>query len=1767
MPAPVLFLKANPHHDRLGRFARAPEGKGGAGAAPPNSAAIETEEQAKAYWRAHFAGRRLPLRISYEGHTISSAVVFDADNDHAFTVGSWDSSGRKRKERTFALDRARRMDRILTTIQAPDRVLDSKGSDLFLEKRIGDTHYLIALRWRERTGAYEFQSAYPVTVADLVKLRRGGAQPTRPKGKKETPLRKGGGVPISAFLVFDSSVAGQSGASQRPPEGTTRVAASPGVNIRELAGLFKALPPGARWITVRPNGPGTEGHPVLIQPTGDGAFRVIGGAGGKLNYLKLRGVKSEAEYKEQARASAQTQREIQKRRREEDRAAGLHEAKERARQAVRDQLRTHEAQFVETVASALGWKPEEMRFPEEQYQNASDAARRKARERHARELFRRAQEAVEQQRQRLVQDAEARAQAGLGEVPLTSAAPEELTVEDLDPVSPTGAGLGFAPEYGKRAEAAGLTEEELKEEAAQAKPPPATPPKPGEPTPAEKRRAAAEAIAEELKGIRDPGPKVDPRATVDARKAVELLKAQKALKAVRAAAAERRAEIDRAKDKAALVEPKAFVLEVAGRGVDQEVVKDLEHDLRTLRTRAFLEEVGHRTGGDLDSLGRHIGVGSYNAVNALALAAGGTSMLDRSVVDVLGPAGAAQVLARRLAKDLTPGEMAELREAMGRFHVDHYMRLSEEALREARDWHEMAAEIELGEAATGAELQVAQELNAKRREFIGNAQRVLGTALGEMETNAALVAALERPDRDQIHLSLGKTSVEDAIKQARAIGLERGDYQVERIGASTFLTVTGAGMDRLARPVARDELARTRGALDIIDGRRDEEGWLPEGVARRPDMLAKPKPGVAPRLAEAFPHNPADVEQAIRDYIGGRTADGDAPADIVADLLSEDTLRKAGDRAAFMAALEKVAPLYDEKGQMVRAEAHKDAFEAMADDFVARRHGGERSPLHRQTVPVDEVTADALHRALAEHPDGVAAFKPVGELTPQDQRALRDAFAREYGRADPQAESLRQELEALEAKEPEREVEDMFGRGVNPLWTEWKRDRDALAERVNKATMSWGRYLQVMGSPARAYQAMQDVVRSKVLRTFADHHNRLRPDQPLKVGRATIAHDLHHLDALDPEARERRLAEHRQLVDRLRTRVAGRYASGGVADKIEAARAAEEAAAQAQMGLFGAEELPAAAPEGEGDPPPEKPLELGQRYTLGHAAERQVAGLMGTVGANFRPGSRPLKLFRPDMSGKNIARQRAVKLIEHSRRVMLGMGTGSGKTSIGLAGFTHLHAKGKAKRGLFLVPSVVQGQFHGEALTLLQPGKYRWHADPGATRAERIAAYKNPDLHFNVVTHQAFRDDMLHLAAKREGTTPEAVAEKLDGMSPAQRRDYMRDLLQAEGIDHDYLAVDEGHNLLNREGKENSRMANVVDGIAHGMATYVNMTADPAKNDVSEVFDVLHKMDPDRYSDRDAFMRKYGVDTAASREALRREMARHFYTAKIDPGVKARRQEVKVQPDEGQRARLKELDEAASRARLARIRGDVDLEALKTLSPGSFEGVEPARHEEVARELSRSIGIVRDAAVQHALNSGTKTEAVARIAAERKGRPGVVFVHHLDRVNEIAERLRRDGHRVATLTGAHSSQEKDRIKAGFQRGEHDVLVMSDAGAVGANLQRGKWLVQYDTPPTAMVHAQRGARIHRVGQTEDVELFDIVADHPAEQRARRRLANKYELRDIVTSPLEGLDDRGIAGYLRRARAGELEASRPLFEAAAPGEVPEGLAESEAQGALL
>lgn len=1486
--------------------------------------------------------------------------------------------------------------------------------------------------------------------------------------------------------------------------------------------LFKrSTPAGSRWITVHPNGKEQKGVPVLIQESkkGSGVFHVIGGAGGKLNYLKLRGVKSEADYKQDAAKRQEARREERKLQRQQEKETGVHEARQTARKEVEGQVRQQERQVIQSVAAAMGWTGHE--FSAEKHPDLDPQKLAKAEREHHKHWLGQAREAIEMQRQRLVADADARAEA-LGQVSIETPDAETITLQDLDPVRPSE-GLGFAPAYKERASSAGADTEAIQKEAE------ATDTAGLDADDLAKRRERkdkARQIQEELEGLREHLDEA-PKKYVDAKTAVDLLKAEKRLQAARKAAQKLRKEIDDG------VERKAYVLEVGGSDpeIEESVRERIENDLRTVRTRAFLSEVKEIGGEDYErSLSGHLARGAFGALNAVSITAGGDAMLDRSVVDVLGVAGAARILSRRLHSDLSEDEMAEITEAMERYHSEHYLDATEKAIERSREALEAAHAISLEDVHDAADLTIAQELNAQRREATLEARRLLGSTLGEMEANAAMVLALKQGAKDSLEVPLGKVSTEAAIQQVRALGLRDGDYEISALGTQRFLAVNATGMDRLAKPVPVAELRQHRRTMDIIEGRADEEGWLPKGIAVRPDLAVETPPGVASRLA--MPFEPGEnMEQSIKDYIGGRTADGDPPADVLADLLSQDMIDKSGDRQAYMDALSRLAPLRGEDGKPVRAESFQDQFEAWADEFVGREYGGRRDPLHRQTVTMDQVSVDALHRSLSEEPAGTLAYKPVSDVTRSEQGKLRDWWAANIGNKDERSAGLRQQLLEHEKGEPEQEVDDMFGRGTNPEWVDWKRKRDAIAEEYSAAGLTWPKYVEVMGSPGKAYAAVQDLIRGRVAKKFAAAHNTLRPDAPLKTGRTVIAGNLNHLDAVDPAARAARLEKQRALIDSLRERDQGRYAAGSVSERMERARESREAMEQSQMGFFATE------------PEPEKDVPLGvdERHTIGHAAERKLAAMMTEVGQNFRPGQ-PTKLWQASMSGKYTNQQRATKLIAENKRVVLAQGVGSGKTVIQLAGFTHAHGEGKARRGLFIVPSIVQGQFGGEALRYLEPGKFKWHAEPGASREERIAAYRDPDTHFSVVTHQAFRDDLIHLAGEQTGEDRETVANKVRAMSVSERKAWMKGVMDAAGIDHDYLAVDEGHDLLNRAGKEDSLLANVIDSVAHNTPYYVSASADPVKNDPSEVFSMLQKMDPDRYSDRKAFMRRYGRNTAESKDALRREMVRYMYPGRIDPGTQAHKQDVIVPLSGEQRQTIDAIDQAAARGRLARVKGKVDVEAMRTLSPQSFDGVGEGDHEKVADSLQRSIGITRAGAVRRAIDAhpaSAKLQALDGEIEKRAGKPGVVFARSLAAVRQITERLQAQGHRVAVITGDMSAKEKHAARLRFRpeagEPEADILVASDAGAVGLNAQRGHWLIQYDIPDTAKTKEQRDGRIHRLGQKNDVDLVTLQGDHPVERAAVKRLREKYELRDIMTAPFEGLDDTGLAAHLGAVRA--------------------------------
>ena len=146
----------------------------------------------------------------------------------------------------------------------------------------------------------------------------------------------------------------------------------------------------------------------------------------------------------------------------------------------------------------------------------------------------------------------------------------------------------------------------------------------------------------------------------------------------------------------------------------------------------------------------------------------------------------------------------------------------------------------------------------------------------------------------------------------------------------------------------------------------------------------------------------------------------------------------------------------------------------------------------------------------------------------------------------------------------------------------------------------------------------------------------------------------------------------------------------------------------------------------------------------------------------------------------------------------------------------------------------------------------------------------------------------------------------------------------------------------------------------------------------------------------------------------------------------------------------------------------------------------------------------------------------------------VVFVHNRESLSQIQKHLTEQGHRVAVLHGRHGGKEKADIVQQFYppngneaERKYDILVMSDAGAAGVNLQNAKYLVNFDLPDTSWVKEQREGRIDRHGQAHSEIDYHY-------QTKLERIKRKAELGTIFQQDLNTLDDRGLLSYLHKAK---------------------------------
>lgn len=161
--------------------------------------------------------------------------------------------------------------------------------------------------------------------------------------------------------------------------------------------------------------------------------------------------------------------------------------------------------------------------------------------------------------------------------------------------------------------------------------------------------------------------------------------------------------------------------------------------------------------------------------------------------------------------------------------------------------------------------------------------------------------------------------------------------------------------------------------------------------------------------------------------------------------------------------------------------------------------------------------------------------------------------------------------------------------------------------------------------------------------------------------------------------------------------------------------------------------------------------------------------------------------------------------------------------------------------------------------------------------------------------------------------------------------------------------------------------------------------------------------------------------------------------------------------------------------------------------------------------------IERMAAAAEGVSSHAKVDRLLQLLAEFDDKM-VVFTQFLATQRLLEEALLEAGHDVAVFHGGLTRLEKEAAIDEF-REKSRVLLCSEAGSEGRNLQFAHAICNFDLPWNPMKIEQRIGRLSRIGQRHDVHVFNLVASGTVEDAILHLLDAKLAMFELVVGEID------------------------------------------------
>lgn len=332
-------------------------------------------------------------------------------------------------------------------------------------------------------------------------------------------------------------------------------------------------------------------------------------------------------------------------------------------------------------------------------------------------------------------------------------------------------------------------------------------------------------------------------------------------------------------------------------------------------------------------------------------------------------------------------------------------------------------------------------------------------------------------------------------------------------------------------------------------------------------------------------------------------------------------------------------------------------------------------------------------------------------------------------------------------------------------------------------------------------------------------------------------------------------------------------------------------------------------------------------------------------------------------------------------------------------------------------------------------------------------------------------------------------------------------------IDYDFVLVDEAHKLKNHKTKNYAFARSLKKKYC------LLLTATPVQNELIEIFNLVSILKPGHLGNYDSFVKSYGND--------RKNMKQDLYLKQLVKKVMVRN----TRKDTGLNQVKRNIQTIWTEFSKEEAEVYQWLENSSALLP-AFSKITLLREFCSSREacylsLKKMLQDKPELDVFQQITEKIeqlphhkKAEKVVELIRQIGDEKVIIFTEYRATQFYLQWYLQQHGISSVPFRGGFKRSKKDWMRQLFQ--DHaQVLIATEAGGEGINLQFCNYMINYDLPWNPMRLEQRIGRIHRYGQDKDVHIYNFAIKDTVEEHIMKLLYEKIHLFEQIIGDLDAI----------------------------------------------